>query len=96
MQRIQLEQLVADMLREAKRKYVTWERVAEEIGVASKSLRRYVSGEFLPSLEVYSTLCECVGRRCCSDECSDDNGDFFCALAWWDTSVPCFSFSMVV
>ena len=96
MQRIQLEHLVADMLWEAKRKYATWGRVAEELGVAPKSLRRYISGEYLPSLEVYSALCECIGRRCCSDECPDDDGDFYIPASLWDRCVPCFCFSAAI
>ncbi len=76
MYRIELEKLVYDLLEEAKKKCRTWDRLAEEMKVTTVTLHRYRRAEALPTLEIYSVLCEIAGRRCYSDVSPDGSGHF--------------------
>lgn len=89
MYRIELEALVNNLLLEAKQKCRTWDRLAEEMNVTTVTLHRYRRAEALPTLEIYSVLCEIAGRRCYSDVSSDDSGHFFVLKARLFCSTDC-------
>lgn len=59
-----LHDVVIHLLYEAKAKAGTWEETADAIGISTKALWRYKSGQCLPSLDTYEMLCEFVGRHC--------------------------------
>ena len=71
--RQELEVVVKLLMKKAKAKYGTLEKISCITGVSTKSLHRYETGEVLPSLEVYAILCECVGCRCYFELSSSDN-----------------------
>lgn len=74
MERSDLANAVRSLLYEAKRKYRTWEKVAEQTQISLKSVYRYLQspkkGEkpLLPSLVAYEMLCRSVGRHCYPDQ----------------------------
>ena len=70
--RLELEEMMRLLMKKAKAKYGTLEKISWETGISTKSLHRYEIGEVLPSLEVYAILCECVGCRCYSEKSGSD------------------------
>ncbi len=70
--RLELEEMMQFLMKKAKAKYGTLEMISWKTGISTKSLHRYELGEVLPSLEVYSILCECIGYRCYSENSSSD------------------------
>ncbi len=81
MERPDLANAVRSLLREAKLRHGTWEKVSQITGISLKSLYRYWKPKngakpLLPSLETYEILCRSVGRHCYPEE-DDDDASFF-------------------
>ena len=70
--RLELEEMMRLLMKKAKAKYGTLEKISRRTGISTKSLHRYETGEVLPSLETYAILCECIGYRCYSEKSDSD------------------------
>ncbi|MBQ7352726.1 MAG: helix-turn-helix transcriptional regulator [Clostridia bacterium] len=70
--RRELEVLMKLLMKKAKAKYGSLEKISWKTGISTKSLHRYEIGEVLPSLETYAMLCECIGGRCYSEKSDSD------------------------